>query len=74
MLCCSQVIIVLELTHIYTWLRKDVKVSFKMLGYSFSSVLLNLHPSLTLWEPVYDIFVVQFQPKKEQFSVALPTP
>jgi len=48
MLCCSQVIIVLELTHIYTWLRKDVKVSFKMLGYSFSSVLLNLHPSLTL--------------------------
>jgi len=30
--------------------------------------------SLTLWEPAYDIFVLQFQPKKQQFSVALPTP
>jgi len=28
---------------------------------------------LTLSEPVYDIFVLQFRPKK-QFSVALPTP
>ena len=28
----------------------------------------------TLWEPVYDIFVLQFRPEKQQFSVALPTP
>jgi len=27
-----------------------------------------------LREPVYDIFVLRFQPKKQQFSVALPTP
>jgi len=30
--------------------------------------------SLTLREPVYDIFVLQFWRKKQQFSVALPTP
>ena len=29
---------------------------------------------LTLWEPSYDIFVFRFRPKKQQFSVALPTP
>jgi len=29
---------------------------------------------LTFWEPGYDIFVLWFQPKKQQFSVALPTP
>jgi len=29
---------------------------------------------LTLWEPAYDIFVLRFRPKKQQFSVALPTP
>ena len=26
---------------------------------------------LTLWEPVYDIFVLWFQTKKQQFSVCL---
>jgi len=30
--------------------------------------------TLTLWEPVYDIFVFRFWPKKHQFSVALQTP
>jgi len=30
--------------------------------------------TLTLWEPAYDIFVPRFRPKKQQFSVALPTP
>jgi len=30
--------------------------------------------NLTLLEPVYDIFVLRFQPKKQQFLVALPTP
>jgi len=30
--------------------------------------------SLTLWEPAYDIFVLRFRPKKQQFLVALPTP
>jgi len=25
-------------------------------------------------EPAYDIFIIRFQPKKQQFSVALPTP
>jgi len=29
---------------------------------------------LTLIEPVYGIFVLGFRPKKQQFSVALPTP
>jgi len=29
---------------------------------------------LRLREPVYDIFVLRFQPKKQQFLVALPTP
>jgi len=29
---------------------------------------------LTLWEPAYDIFVLPFLPRKQQFSVALPTP
>jgi len=29
---------------------------------------------LTLIEPVYDIFVLGFRPKKQQFLVALPTP
>ena len=28
----------------------------------------------TLWEPAYDIFVLRFWLKKQQFSVALPTP
>ena len=30
--------------------------------------------SLTRWEPAYGIFVLGFRPKKQQFSVALPTP
>jgi len=30
--------------------------------------------SLTPWEPVYGIFALGFRPKKQQFSVALPTP
>jgi len=29
---------------------------------------------LTRWQLAYDIFVLQFRPKKQQFSVALPTP
>jgi len=29
---------------------------------------------LTRWLPAYDIFVLRFRPKKQQFSVALPTP
>jgi len=29
---------------------------------------------LTRWLPAYNIFVFRFQPKKQQFSVALPTP
>ena len=29
---------------------------------------------LTRWLPAYGIFVLRFQPKKQQFSVALPTP
>jgi len=36
---------------------------------------LSTYPySLTLWELAYDIFVLWFQPKKQQFSVSLPTP
>jgi len=31
-------------------------------------------PIKILWEPTYDIFVLRFRPKKQQFSVALPTP
>jgi len=30
--------------------------------------------SLTLWGLVYDVFVLRFRPKKQQFSIALPTP
>jgi len=29
---------------------------------------------LTRIEPAYGIFVLRFRPKKQQFSVALPTP
>jgi len=29
---------------------------------------------LTHSEPAYDIFVLRFRPKNQQFSVALPTP
>jgi len=29
---------------------------------------------LTRREPAYGIFILRFQPKKQQFSVALPTP
>jgi len=29
---------------------------------------------LTLWKPGYDIFVLWFRPKKQQFSVASPAP
>jgi len=29
---------------------------------------------LTLSEPAYNIFALRFQPKKQQFSVALPMP
>jgi len=29
---------------------------------------------LTLWEPAYDVFVLQFRPKKQQFLVVSPTP
>jgi len=36
--------------------------------------LLPLLHYLTLWEPVYDIFILRFRPKKQQFSVALPMP
>ena len=32
----------------------------------------KLYLLLTLIEPVYDIFVLRFRPKKQQFSVALP--
>ena len=39
---------------------------------SVESKLYDMH--LTLIEPVYDIFVLRFQPKKQQFSVALLTP
>jgi len=30
--------------------------------------------NLTRWLPAYGIFVLRFRPKKQQFSVALPTP
>jgi len=30
--------------------------------------------AVLLWEPAYDIFVLRFRSKKQQFSVALPTP
>jgi len=59
----------------------DVDVSFIKIVKIFEILLgtSNWHIpdktySLTLWEPVYDIFVLQFQPKKQQFLVALPTP
>jgi len=35
---------------------------------------LNHICQLTLSEPVFDMFVLRFRPKKQQFSVALPTP
>jgi len=40
----------------------------------FVSSRLDMCDRLTLWEPAYDTFVLQFRPKKQQFSVALPTP
>jgi len=40
---------------------------------SFSSAK-QIVQSLTLIEPAYDIFVLGFRPKKQQFLVALPTP
>jgi len=38
------------------------------------SVVLTEPKLLTRWLPAYDIFVLRFRPKKQQFSVALPTP
>jgi len=34
----------------------------------------ELLPWLSRWLPAYGIFVLRFRPKKQQFSVALPTP
>jgi len=42
--------------------------------WSFKSSMLDAQNLLTLEELAYDIFVLRFQPKKQQFSVALPTP
>jgi len=40
------------------------------------SILINIinFSNLTCIEPAYGIFVLWFRPKKQQFSVALPTP
>jgi len=32
------------------------------------------HMQSTYLQPAYGMFVLRFQPKKQQFSVALPTP
>ena len=48
-----------------------------VISWNVNSKLLQartLHAVLTLWEPAYDIFVLGFQPKQQQFSVALLTP
>jgi len=47
--------------HTFTWKHKT------------TAFVLEFH-SLTLWEPGYDIFVLRFRLKKQQFLVALPTP
>jgi len=44
-----------------------------------SSLVRNCHFTCicwnsTLWEPAYNIFILRFRPKKQQFLVALPTP
>jgi len=46
--------------------KRWIKLDFSSGGKEFSI--------LTLIEPVYDIFVLGFWPKKQQFSVALPMP
>jgi len=38
------------------------------------TILINFQLNLKLSEPVYNIFVLRFRLKNQQFSVALPTP
>ena len=48
--------------------------SFHTWDYLLRFRIQKLWSKLTLWEPAYDIFVLRFRPKKQQFLVALPTP
>ena len=60
--------------YIYIWLVFTFIVLFsKYMPYSchYSDFFVN---SLTLWELAYNIFILWFRPKKQQFSIALPTP
>ena len=59
------------LYHKTTRLMKKYHMDYYKLSISYYN---DLTMSLTLWELAYDIFVLQFRPKKQQFSVALPTP
>jgi len=53
--------------------EKAIRANFTQYSY-LCSVIVSQQSSLTLWEPAYNIFVLQFRPKTQQFSVTLPTP
>jgi len=51
-----------------------LRINGPEVSHHLSSVLCstsNLTMWLTLWEPAYDMFVLRFRPKKQQFLVAL---
>jgi len=45
-----------------------------LLSWGYQLSLLPFQATVTLWEPACDIFILRFRPKKQQFSVPLPTP
>jgi len=58
-----------------TLLQLDLFPAFPLgIAYSLFHLTIFSYAKLTLWELAYDIFVLQFRHKKQQFTVALPTP
>ena len=50
------------------------QIDVTMVTSAIFDVLAMIGAALTRWLLAYDIFVLRFWPKKQQFSVALPTP
>ena len=79
-LCCFDGLIVNStfcLTQLCLSVEQNMSISYNYVLFCNWPIVL-MHPfnacALTLWEPAYDIFVLWFRPKTQQFSVALPTP
>jgi len=70
-LCEGQVTIVLKIWKVL-WITTACWLLITAL-FSFIKIKGKFLRLLTRIEPVYGIFVLSFRPKKQQFSVALPT-